>query len=368
MSQGFESWKKAKVRFREHERGQIHREACMKLKLSQQLSIATQLNHQLFEEQKHRREMLMKVLTSLRYLVGQGLALRGHTEEDGNLVQLLKCRSEDICGLQPWLKDGRYLSHDIINELIEMMAHQFLRNILTDVKSAKWFALIADETRDISGLEQFPVSLRWVDKCCSIFEDVIGMVQVDQTDAATLASTLKDVLIRCSLQLSNCRGQTYDGASNMSGHLSGVANHLKSEEPRAHYIHCVAHCLNLCLQDCAHCCPCIRDALALASEMARLIRASPKRLSQFRHLTEQLNPGSPGLKPLCPTRWTVRATAIDAILKNYSVLCEKLDCIAEETHGESSHKALGLVALKCFLLSSASNLLFWYLVLLSKLL
>ena len=41
----------------------------------------------------------------------------------------------------------------------------------------------------------------------------------------------------------------------------------------------------------------------------------------------------------------VRATAIDAILKNYSVLCEELDCIAEETHGESSHKALGLVAL-----------------------
>ena len=214
----------------------------MKLKLSQQLSIATQLNHQLFEEQKHRREML---LTSLRYLVCQGLAICGHTEEVGYLVQLLKCRSEDICGLQRWLKDGRYVSHDIINELIEMMAHQLLRNILTDVKSAKWFALIADETRDIGGLEQFSVSLRWVDKCYSIFEDVIGMVQVDQTDAATLASTLKDFLIRCSLQLSNCRGQTYDGASNISGHLSGVASRLKSEEPTAHYIHCVAHCLNL---------------------------------------------------------------------------------------------------------------------------
>ena len=29
------------------------------------------------------------------------------------------------------------------------------------------------------------------------FEYVIGMVQVDQTDAATLASTLKDVFIHC---------------------------------------------------------------------------------------------------------------------------------------------------------------------------
>ena len=114
---------------------------------------------------------------------------------------------------------------------------------------------------------------------------MIGLVQVDQTDAATLASTLKDVLIRCGLQLSCCRGQTY-GVSNMSGHLSGVASRLKAEEPRAYYVHCVAHCLNLCLQDCAHSCSYIRDALALVSELASLFRASPKRLAQFRHLKE----------------------------------------------------------------------------------
>ena len=126
----------------------------------------------------------------------------------------------------------------------------------------------------ISGLEQFAVSLRWVEKSCSMYEDVIGLVRVDLTDAATLYSNLKDVLIYCGLQLSCCRGQTYDGASNMSGHISGVASHLKAE-PRTHYVHCVAHCLNLCLQDCAHICSCIRDALALVSELANLFCASP---------------------------------------------------------------------------------------------
>ena len=87
----------------------------------------------------------------------------------------------------------------------------------------------------------------------------------------------------------------------MSGHLSGVATRLEAEEPIAHYVHCVAHCLNLCLQDCAQSCSCIRDALALATEMASLINASPKRLAQFRHLKEQLNSGASGLKDLCPT-------------------------------------------------------------------
>ena len=46
------------------------------------------------------------------------------------------------------------------------------------------------------------------DKSYTIYKDVIGMVQVDQTDAATLTDTLKDFLIRSGLQLSNCRGQT----------------------------------------------------------------------------------------------------------------------------------------------------------------
>ena len=39
---------------------------------------------------------------------------------------------------------------------------------------------------DVSGVEQFAISLWWVDKCYAIYEDVIGLVQVDQTDAATL--------------------------------------------------------------------------------------------------------------------------------------------------------------------------------------
>ena len=111
------------------------------------------------------------------------------------------------------------------------------------------------------------MSLRWVENSYSIYEDVIGLVQVDLTDAVT------NVLICCGLQLSCCRGQMYDGASNMSGHISGVASHLKAE-PRTHYVHCVhcvAHCLNLCLQDCAHICSCIRDALALVSELANLL-------------------------------------------------------------------------------------------------
>lgn len=59
----------------------------------------------------------------------------------------------------------------------------------------------------------------------------------------------KYALIRVNLPIKNCRGQAYDGASNMQGNFKGVASRIQQEEPSAIHVHCLAHCLNLCLQD-----------------------------------------------------------------------------------------------------------------------
>ena len=54
-SQGFNNWKHAKCKFREHEKRQCHIDACMQYKASQQPSIATQLSLQHAQDQeKHR--------------------------------------------------------------------------------------------------------------------------------------------------------------------------------------------------------------------------------------------------------------------------------------------------------------------------
>ena len=126
---GFDNWKKAKQRFKEHELSQLHIESTMKIKLLQQPSVASQLSRQLTADQAKRREMLLKLLSSIKYLVRQGLPLRGHVKEEGNLIQLLKCRSEDVQGMDSWLESNKYLSHEIINEMIKIMALGVLRNI-----------------------------------------------------------------------------------------------------------------------------------------------------------------------------------------------------------------------------------------------
>ena len=78
--------------------------------------------------------------------------------------------------------------------------------------------------------------------------------------------------------------------------------------------------------------------------LSQLIRFSPKRLSLFESLQSQLTVASPSLKPLCPTRWTVRTAAVDALLQNYELLCEALLIINRETHDDYGLKASGFLA------------------------
>ena len=101
-------------------------------------------------------------------------------------------------------------------------------------------------------------------------------MQVPKTDSQTLYTALRDVCIHCMLPLKKCRGQAYDSAATMSGHLRGVAAQVKQEQSAALHVHCLAHSLNLCLQDTSRVCSCIGETLLLVMELVQLIKWSFK--------------------------------------------------------------------------------------------
>ena len=110
-------------------------------------------------------------------------------------------------------------------------------------------------------------------------------------------------------------------------------------------MHCLAHSLNLCLQDAGSQIPLLRDALDTVRDIVKLINYSPKRKTLF---SEKLHDHSvscnnSGLKSLCPTRWTVRAEAIDAVIKQYTIIIETLDEVHSTTKDEYGLKAGGIV-------------------------
>jgi hypothetical protein len=116
---GFDNWKKAHERFSQHVQSSLHKEAVLKIEQLKHGSVHTLLCKHALSDQKVHREMLLKQLSTLRYLL-QGMAIRGHDEIEGNLTQLL-LRSQEIPQLQVWLKERRYYSPEIENEQIALM-------------------------------------------------------------------------------------------------------------------------------------------------------------------------------------------------------------------------------------------------------
>ena len=51
-----------------------------------------------------------------------------------------------------------------------------------------------------------------------------------------------------------------------------------------------------------------------------------------------------GIRPLCPTRWTVCTGAIDVVIKSYATILDTLEEIHQTTHDEYGVKAAGLLA------------------------
>lgn len=62
-----------------------------------------------------------------------------------------------------------------------------------------------------------------------------------------VADALLEELETLGLDMTRCRGQAYDGASNMGGQYKGCAALIRERYPLAVYQHCRSHALNLAI-------------------------------------------------------------------------------------------------------------------------
>ncbi|CAC5378354.1 unnamed protein product [Mytilus coruscus] len=214
----------------------------------------------------------------------QGLPLRGRADDsDSNSNQLNVLRCEDNPNFREWLvrKSEKFTSPEIQNELLKIMSQILVRGNSEDIRNSLYFALMADETTDVSNREQLVVCIRWIDEQLEVHEDFIGLYQIDDTCAKTISDSIQDVLLRLNISLSQCRGQTYDGASAISGPKSGVQKRIKDEQPKALYNHCYGHRLNLACSDSIKRVKIVCDALDTTQKITKLVKKSPQRDTQL---------------------------------------------------------------------------------------
>ncbi|CAF4138421.1 unnamed protein product [Rotaria magnacalcarata] len=142
------------------------------------------------------------------------------------------------------------------------------------ISNRKWFSLICDE----STLVQLCVSIRSVNDNYEIFEDVLGFYELSRQNAEAIVEAIFDILTRCGLNISDCRGQSYDGTSSMSGIHGDVSALVLRRQSKAFFVHCNVHCLDLAVHDLTNECPTISNFILFAKDIIDFVRRSPKRL------------------------------------------------------------------------------------------
>ena len=119
----------------------------------------------------------------------------------------------------------------------------------------------------------------------------------------------------------------------MSGRRSGAATQIQLEEPRAIYLHCMGHSLNLAVQDTCRSIKIMSDTFDTVLEPSKTMKYSSKKKAMLLSLKEKLSPHTPSVRPLCPTQWTIRAESLRSIISNYEVIQKLMEEILDEYRG-----------------------------------
>lgn len=311
VEEGFSNWKHGSERVKAHSKSSLHLDCAQALRNVAKVNVVQTLSTAHSKQMLDNRKALLKIFSTLRALAKQGLPIRGdNNDEKSNFMTFLKARAEDVLELKSWLqRDGhRWLHHESQNEILELMATTVLSQIMGEIRRAEYFSISLDETSDVSRTEQVSVCLRIVSNNLTAAEYFIGFYSTSDTKAVTLFDLVSEIFNKHKLSLSKLRGQCYDGASNVSGKISGLQMRIREEEPRALFVHCNAHNLNLVVQDAIEKVLLARKFIGTIKDLITFVRDSPKRVAQFKELqneAEECGNDLPSLAAYCPTRYNL---------------------------------------------------------------
>lgn len=357
-----------------HVKSEWHREAVERSKsfmdaVTNRLNVREQIDTAYQERIKRNREKLSSILSSIIFCGTHDLPLRGKLPDSGVFRDLLSFRAEAGDSilkehLETCSENAKYTSAQTQNELIALCSEKIKEQIVKDVNASYAFSIIADETADIAGTEQLSLGVRFVSNKyegkATVREEFLGFVPLNELNAEAISKTILSYLSKIGIDMSNMIGQGYDGCSVMSGKVGGVAKLIREKYPKAMYLHCSSHKLNLVVNDLNQVQD-IRNACGIIKEIIRFFRESSLR----RRLI-------PNIPLLCETRWSAKYKSIRVFSEKYKEIIYALEEL--EVNGNTTTKqrasqllcsatnstfivALHVIALYSGMLEPVSNIL-----------
>jgi hypothetical protein len=344
VKDGFDAWDHIN-RLSDHEQSSDHRQALAQysIRVANKETLDRVLVDEMEKEKNYWREVLKRVVSTVKFLAGRGLAFRGSDEKfgspnNGNFLGCLELLAEYdpflTAHIERYGNAGRgtasYISSATCDEFIGMMSSHVMKTILDELKNAKHFAFSVDSTPDITHVDQLTLTVRYVSTNGVPVERFLKFIPISSHTGESLYNVIKTTFEELEIPLADCIGQTYDNASNMSGIYSGLQARVLQDNPRAPFIPCMAHSLNLSGNAAVESCV---QSVTFFGVVQKLYVFLSSSTSRWHVLTEKLTTAEGSCtvpKRLSDTRWSARADALNSLISNYHVYVAVLQQIAAD--------------------------------------
>lgn len=347
---GFNDWRNLSKTLQAHEKTKTHcvnfsawQEMSIRLKLKQ--TIDSQQQTLIDEERKRWTSVLVRLCAIIRCIAAQNLAFRGssctiNTPDNGNFLKIVELfalfdsvMKEHLSKAVSHRKHVHYLGPQIQNELILLMSSKVKAEIISNLHEAKYYSIILDCTPDSSHTEQMSIVVRFVSKRdVKIHEHFLGFVEVNDKTGVGLSSLILKELNDLNIDVQDMRGQSYDNGANMKGNQSGVQRQILNMNPRAFFVPCSSHSLNLVVNDAVKCSVAAVSYFGNVQQLYNFFSASTDRWNRMMQYLPSLT-----LKRVCDTRWESRIDAVRPIRYQLGELYAALIHISEDASLKGSH-------------------------------
>lgn len=340
---GYCDWKHSSTRLSGHETSKDHLESVLALACRARSTgrIDMNLAKEVEQVEQYWCKVLKRLVSVLKFVCERGLALRGDNEtigsaNNGNYLGLLELLAQyDDFLHQHILEHGNrgrghtnYLSSTICEELVQLMAREVLAEIISRVKTSKYYSISLDSTVDESHVDQLTLIFRYMENTTPI-ERFVTFMPNQGHRAQEMFDGLMNFLNLHKIDIKNCRGQSYDNASAMSGRYNGLQAKVAAENKLATWIPCAGHSLNLVGKASVECIPAAVAFFDLLENIYVFFTASTHRYKILTDLLKLVDGPVYVPKRVTTTRWSCKADATKAFVQGYPHFKEALLKLAE---------------------------------------
>ncbi|XP_012901565.1 zinc finger MYM-type protein 1 isoform X3 [Mustela putorius furo] len=345
-AQGISNWKKTLEKFRKHEKSEMHLKSLQYWREYQFFDDAVNDSLSIHSKQiEGNKKYLKLIIENILFLGKQCLPLRGNDQSissvnKGNFLELLEIRAKDK-GEEVFrltnLQVDFYNSTQIQNDIIEIIKTEMLQDIVNEINASSAFSIICDETTDSATKKQLSICVRYpqkMSKAVLIKERFLGFIDIEEMTGTDLHGTIKTYLQQIGVDLNKICGQAYDSTTNLRGQFNKIAAEFKKEEPRALYVHCYAHFLDLTVITFCKEVKELRSALNTLNSLFNTIHMTGEMSAKFQNIFK-LSQNKTCKKHTSKSCWTVHDHILLSVIEGLPEIIETLEVISSHSSNTS---------------------------------